>query len=159
MLKRLEFHAVGPASDLCIDFARRLNLIVGDNGLGKSFLLDTAWWALTRTWARRRVVPHRPPAVPNIKLAYTKRTAGDYEYTSEFDRASDTWSVNAGRPAIPGLVLYAQVDGGFSVWDPARNYWKMDVPARPPAFLFKPGLRKKAPWIADAIEKQQDHAA
>lgn len=34
-----------------MDRAPRLNLITGDNGLGKSFLLDVAWRALTRTWA------------------------------------------------------------------------------------------------------------
>ena len=44
-----------------------------------------------------------------------------------------------GRPAIPGLVLYAQVDGGFSVWDPARNYWTKDSPERPASYLFTPG--------------------
>ena len=138
MLKRLEFHAVGPAPEMKIAFGPRLNVIASDNGLGKSFLLDTAWWALTRTWARRLVVPHLPPAVPSIKFAYTKRTTGDYEYPSKFDRASDTWSINAGRPAIPGLVLYAQVDGGFAVWDPARNYWTKETPDRPQAYLFKP---------------------
>ena len=49
MLKQLDLHAVGPAEQMRMDFAPRLNLIAGDNGLGKSFLLDTAWWALTRT--------------------------------------------------------------------------------------------------------------
>jgi hypothetical protein len=138
MLKQLEFNAVGPAAEMRVSLAPRINLIAGDNGLGKSFLLDTAWWALTRTWARRLVVPHLPPAVPSIKFAYSKRTAGDYEYTSKFDRASDSWSVNAGRPAIPGLVMYVQVDGGFAVWDPARNYWKKETPDRAQAFLFHP---------------------
>lgn len=139
MLKHLEFHSVGPAAHMRIDFAQRLNLITGDNGLGKSFLLDTAWWALTRTWARRLVVPHRPPAKPSISFAYTKKSPGDYAYTSTFQRATDSWSVKASRPPMPGLVLYAQVDGGFAVWDPARNYWKKDVPDRPNAYLFSPG--------------------
>lgn len=138
MLKRIEFNAVGPASQMRIELAPRLNLIAGDNGLGKSFLLDTAWWALTRTWARRLVVPHLPPATPSIMFAYTKKTPGDYEYTSKFDRTTDTWTVRASRPAIPGLVLYAQVDSGFAVWDPARNYWKKETPDRPQAYLFKP---------------------
>jgi len=138
MLKRLEFDSVGPAQTMSLDFAPRINLIAGDNGLGKSFLLDTAWWALTRTWARRLIVPHLPPALPSISFSYTKKTSGDYEYTSKFDRASDSWSVKQSRPAIPGLVLYAQVDGGFAVWDPARNYWKKETPDRPQAFLFKP---------------------
>ena len=35
----------------------------GDNGLGKSFLLDTAWWALTGTWAGRPR-PSHPSSTP-----------------------------------------------------------------------------------------------
>ena len=52
MLERLELENVGPASEMVLDLQRRLNLITGDNGLGKSFLLDVAWWALTRRWPR-----------------------------------------------------------------------------------------------------------
>ena len=48
----------------------------------------------------------------------------------------------AGRPSNPGLVLYAQVDGSFAVWDPARNYWRkkgnVDVQDRPSAYVFSP---------------------
>lgn len=42
------------------------------------------------------------------------------------------------------MVIYARVDGGFSVWDPARNYWRKlqarayDEPDRPSAYLFGP---------------------
>jgi hypothetical protein len=50
MLERLELHHVGPAPELIFDFASRLNLITGDNGVGKTFVLDVAWWGLTRTW-------------------------------------------------------------------------------------------------------------
>lgn len=39
---------------------------------------------------------------------------------------------------MPGLVLYAQVDGGFSCWDPARNYWRGENPNRESAYRFKP---------------------
>src|SRR5690606_24908879 len=40
-------------------------------------------------------------------------------------------------------VIYAGVDGSFSVWDPARNYWKGDrgeaaAPNRPRSFDFSP---------------------
>jgi hypothetical protein len=138
MLEYLKLENVGPAPVLELDLAPRLNLITGDNGLGKSFLLDVAWWALTRTWARRLGVPHRPPVEPRISYRYTKTTPGSYEYTSTFSRETEVWSVKNSRPAIPGLVLYAQVDGGFSVWDPARNYWKKDSPDRPSSYLFSP---------------------
>lgn len=137
MLERLHLKNVGPASDMSMDLAPRLNLITGDNGLGKSFLLDVAWWTLTRTWAREMVVP--PPGVrAEIAYSYTKRTTGAYEFISKYEPARARWTVKASRPPIPGLILYAQVDGGFSVWDPMRNYWTEDAPDRPNAFLFTP---------------------
>ncbi|EYF02037.1 AAA family ATPase [Chondromyces apiculatus] len=138
MLESLHLKNVGPAAEMRMDLAPRLNLITGDNGLGKSFLLDVAWWALTRTWARNLVIPSAPAGKPVIEFAYTKKTAGSYAYASTFNRDEEQWSVKNSRPAIPGLILYAQVDGGFSVWDPARNYWKSSAPERPAAYLFTP---------------------
>lgn len=41
---------VGPADRLELSFAPRANLFTGDNGLGKSFLLEVAWWALIGAW-------------------------------------------------------------------------------------------------------------
>ncbi len=43
MLKELHLQQVGPTSHLDVEFADRLNIFTGDNGLGKSFLLDVAW--------------------------------------------------------------------------------------------------------------------
>jgi len=49
MLRKLHLKGVGPAKEFGpVNFAKRLNFITGDNGLGKSFLLDTAWWVPTR---------------------------------------------------------------------------------------------------------------
>lgn len=138
MLESLHLKNVGPAPEMELRLAQRLNLITGDNGLGKSFLLDIAWWALTRTWARYRVLPAPSQGKPRIAYSYTKATPRSYSYASTYDRKAERWSVNNGRPAIPGLVLYAQVDGGFSVWDPARNYWRADAPDRPSSYLFAP---------------------
>ncbi len=50
MLKHLKLHNLGPAPSLELTLSPRLNVITGDNGLGKSFLLDVAWWAMTRKW-------------------------------------------------------------------------------------------------------------
>ena len=50
MIDTLKTVNVGPAPTLSLVFGQRLNLLTGDNGLGKSFLLDIAWWALTRRW-------------------------------------------------------------------------------------------------------------
>jgi hypothetical protein len=125
-----------------VTFAKRLNIITGDNGLGKSFLLDIAWWALTRSWAGRPAMPVRKRGVkPEISFTFDAKTrpVGD---VCLFDRYSQTWKRSMGRPSNPGLVLYAQVDGGFSVWDPARNYWKQskndNEQERPRSYVFKP---------------------
>jgi recombinational DNA repair ATPase RecF len=48
MLTRITTRDVEPA-DLDVALAPRLNLLAGDNGLGKTFLLDLAWFALTGT--------------------------------------------------------------------------------------------------------------
>lgn len=120
MLKSLRFESVGPAPKLKIEFHERLNFLAGDNGLGKTFLLDVAWWALARTWARTPVVPHAPPAEPLLGYRYGTADGRLLQYTSTFDRLAESWSVPQGQPPIPGMGIYAQVDGGFSVWDPVR---------------------------------------
>ena len=136
MLESLKLEGVDLAPTLELDFKERLNFLVGDNGLGKTFLLDVAWWTLTRTWARLPLAPRLPPAEPKISYRYRTKAGGRLDHTSTFDRDSEIWSIPRGRPAIPGMVIYAQVDGGFSVWDPARNYWKKEDPDRPRAYLF-----------------------
>ena len=50
MLKTLRLENIGPAKEMELELGSRLNLITGDNGLGKSFLLDVAWWAMTSYW-------------------------------------------------------------------------------------------------------------
>lgn len=50
MLQQLTLPNVGPAVSMELHFGSRLNVLTGDNGLGKSFLLEIAWWSLTRKW-------------------------------------------------------------------------------------------------------------
>ena len=139
MLKRLELRNVGPASHLALNpVAPRFNFLTGDNGLGKSFLLEAAWWALTRTW-------HETPAVPNspeASISYSFDGLGKtHTYTSKWNVKKQQWNRSSGRPPNPGLVIYARVDGSFSVWDPARNYvlWQRADGGElesPPAYQF-----------------------
>ena len=64
MLKNIELCNVGPAERMAFKpVAHRFNLITGDNGLGKSFLLEASWWALTGTWHAHPAVPSRCDAV------------------------------------------------------------------------------------------------
>ena len=147
MLERLHLKNVGPAPEMEMELAQRLNLITGDNGLGKSFLLDVAWWALTRRWpaevnpALTSGLMARPARSGTASIEFSFHSKVKKErYRSEFNRRDEAWTGRSGRPANPGLVLYAQVEGGFAVWDPARNYWKKakdaDVQERQPAYVF-----------------------
>ena len=142
MLEHLALDNVGPARAMQLDFAPRVNLITGDNGLGKSFLLDLAWWALTRRWPRDvnlRMTsgyparPHNPARDARIRVGL-RGQAGPVDYEAEYSRPDQSWSLPRGRPPMPGLVIYAHADGSFSVWDPARNYW--DDLQRLPAYVF-----------------------
>lgn len=142
MLGHLELTDVGPAPKLDIDFAERLNLITGDNGLGKSFLLDVAWWALTQTWAREMARPAK--GVHEARISFEFNEPRKPRNASFFWEASEqNWKPSySGRSHRPGVVLYAHVDGGFAAWDPARNYWfpeKVSLPKdqfRFPSFVF-----------------------
>jgi AAA domain, putative AbiEii toxin, Type IV TA system/AAA domain len=124
MLRHLELSNVGPAPKLEIDFAERLNLITGDNGLGKSFLLDVAWWALTQTWAREMARPAKGVHRAVISAGFDAETP-DLSRTSPFHWSApdQDWFGLGVHPASEGMVVYAHVDGGFAVWDPARNHW------------------------------------
>ncbi|MDJ0837020.1 MAG: AAA family ATPase [Acidobacteriota bacterium] len=125
---------VGPASALEMELKPRLNFITGDNGLGKSFMLDVAWWALTRTWSGRPAAPHRnPKAAPRISYCLA---SGEIR-SSIFTWETRTWPVDADQSGAPCLVIYAQVDGGFSVWDPARNTGRKAGDSGPAAYRFK----------------------
>ncbi|WP_348755072.1 ATP-binding protein [uncultured Aquincola sp.] len=142
MLQTLKMTGVGPASELGpITFSPRMNFLTGDNGLGKSFFLDVAWWALTRTWARGVPASPQPDAkTAKITFSYTKATPPAYEETVVYKHSAQSWPLKQGRPPIPGVVIYAGVDGSFSVWDPARNYWTEQNPevAKVRAFNFSP---------------------
>jgi len=149
MLEYLHLINVGPAPEMELRLAPRLNLLTGDNGLGKSFLLDVAWWALARRWAHdvnprltSGYMAQPRSGKKTASITYRVRSKKTViSHTSEYRRDEQTWVGKRGRPHSPGLVIYAHADGGFSVWDPARNYWKTRAKSEGaetlvPAFVF-----------------------
>ncbi len=148
MLKSLKLHGVGPVQDLSAFFGERLNIFTGDNGLGKSFLLDACFWALTGTWPGGRIAlpePNGKKEKPTITYEVKGRAPqAKGPKTAAFDYHSQTWTRPKGRPFMPGLVVYAAVDGSFAVWDPARNYWRDPATGQktgdeqPRAYQFSP---------------------
>ena len=71
MLEAIRLKDIGPASSLDVALSDRLNIFTGDNGLGKTFLLEVAWWALTGTWASHPAAPRADGAAdPTITVAF-----------------------------------------------------------------------------------------
>ncbi|OOV35969.1 AAA family ATPase [Candidatus Synechococcus spongiarum] len=134
MLHRLRLKNTGPAPELALDpLAPRLNLITGDNGLGKSFLLDVAWYCLTRRWPQEvnpgltsgaMALPRDPKRTAEINFCVDGEHRQQQDYNCRYEAEDEAWLGQRGRPVNPGLVLYAMADGGFAVWDSARNAWK-----------------------------------
>ena len=128
MLERLKLRNVGPAPELVFTCHPRVNLLTGDNGLGKTFLLDTAWWCLTGHWPHE-VNPRLTvgfPAVPRdaeapATMESRVRWSGRSESrTAEWARSAERWMRH--HSGAEGLVVYVHADGSMSVWDPLRNF-------------------------------------
>jgi len=111
---------VGPINPLIFEPGVRLNIITGDNGLGKTFILETAWWVLTGGWSGR-------PALPNslngqrikasIKYSIAGKSAGKPQIV-HYSLNENRWPIPEKKTAISGLIIFAQVDGSFAIWDP-----------------------------------------
>ncbi|HLP87861.1 MAG TPA: AAA family ATPase [Nostocaceae cyanobacterium] len=121
MLKELHLESVGPASCFDVEFADRLNIFTGDNGLGKSFLLEVAWWVLTGSWADQPAYP-QSSTEETPKIRTTINTRKNIEnYINEFSFSEQKWLQLAFPPVLKGIVIFVRVDGSFSIFDPARS--------------------------------------
>lgn len=121
-LAYLELVGTGPAPCLKIEPAEHLTVITGDNGLGKTFILDCAWWALTGEWAGQPALPRRDAAKGDETIGFAIRSPQNTldPVSIRFDWEALAWPRPRKRPTIAGLIVYAQVDGSFSVWDPTK---------------------------------------
>lgn len=138
MLSALHIKDVGPADRMDLEFGERLNVLTGDNGLGKSFVLEVAWWALTGTWVERPVLPQRGkeesaeivPVVPWGEMSGAPRP--------NFNRFKQQWIRFVQQPEVFSPIyynlflpkwlpkasptLYVRTNGSFALWDPGRNH-------------------------------------
>ena len=121
-LVRLQLREIGPARELVYEPSQRVNLITGNNSLGKTFLLESMWWALTGNWLEFPAEPHRTVAkkIPNISFTLSTETRRDQNFSSSYNWDKQQWVVNPARTRLPGLAVYSRFDGSIAVWDPAR---------------------------------------
>ena len=137
MLHWLNLSNIGPSSHLNMMLGYRLSLITGDNGLGKSFLLESMWYALTQTWTGEPVLPTDRAREALIVGALT----GEEDlFTFSFSRPAFRWTAPLPPPqGRAGLVVHALADGGFAVWDAARCVQTTaDDSTRRQAYRFEP---------------------
>jgi len=169
MLESLHLKNVGPAPEMKMDLAPRLNLITGDNGLGKTLLLDSAWWALTRTWpltwGGRGIVPAREDAAVDWS---ERRRDVSRTSRSRFDFGSSQWKRTEGddpstrtakreESRLDGsLVVYVRVDGGISVHDPVRVGEEFRLPFGHAAWGRSSAYQFREPDIWDGLELGPD---
>lgn len=115
MLKSLNITNLGPSKMLFFEFGNRLNLLTGDNGLGKSFVLDIIWWTLTETWPGA-IRPIRPNENQSESSRIAWLGASGNENAAKYDINLSRWNVNKfSKSKNDGLVIYARMDGGFSI--------------------------------------------
>ncbi len=111
---------VGPAKELRLKLNPRLNLLTGDNGLGKTLALEVIWWLLTGTWAGKPAFPGEDSSLPRIGCSAAAEGSGEEALDSDYDFQKLSWTKLNRRAPGPGLVVYLRAEGGISVWDPAR---------------------------------------
>ena len=122
ILTYLETQSIGPVEELVFEPASRLNLITGDNGLGKTFLLDLSWWALTQDWAERAATPlHVSRSKPPIIKFAVSGSSDSRPVRAAYSHNTGDWEIRERRATESGLVVYARLDGSFAVWDPANR--------------------------------------
>jgi predicted ATPase len=158
MLEKLHLKNVGPAPELEMEFAPRLNIITGDNGLGKSFILDVAWYVLVGKWAAegnaklsfgQQVIPYgKKPA--KIEWMIHRTSVKPMSFRSEFEDKSQKWYLRGGF-SQEILVLQLSSDSSGSFYDPARK----DTDFPPIISLVKEelwdGLNQNGQWICNGL--------
>lgn len=118
----LKLVGTGPSKEIAIEPAHHLTLVTGDNGLGKTFLLDCAWWALTGAWADQPALPNSAAKKGDVAITFSVRgqSVSPELKRIPYNWASLEWQHPAKRPTIAGLIVYARVDGSFAAWDPVK---------------------------------------
>ncbi|MFB8798580.1 MAG: AAA family ATPase [Microcoleus sp.] len=120
MLKELHLKWVGSAPQFDVEFGERINLFTGDNGLGKTFLLDVAWWVLTGNWSDHPAFPQQVEGETPEIISLLSNQKDSEEYRSLFSYSDQKWLNLRRSPSLRSLIIYIRVDG-FSVLDSTRQ--------------------------------------
>jgi predicted ATPase len=158
-LDTLEIRGVGPANEMELFAAPRLNLFTGDNGLGKTFILETAWWALTGEWTSRNAIAqpniNMPKSEPRIRFQIASEISKTKKSSFKFDWRSGQWIGSRKRDTLAGLTIYARIDGSYAIWDPTGNLVSNQVSLQFSDFLNELSKSEKARFVNRIRAKEQ----
>lgn len=124
MLHAIKTHFVGPAKEFDFRPAKRLTILTGNNSLGKSLLLDLAFWACTGAW------PFNEPVIPQhgqfksakidiIKGNSNEENSALTSETCNFDAHFNIWRP-ANRLMVSPIAIYFDINSGVSLFDSKR---------------------------------------
>lgn len=123
-LEELVLNSVGPVDELGINLGDRITLITGDNGLGKSFLLECAWWAATGEWVHNAAYPgisrKNEGYEPSIDFTIRESSGFSRSTSAAFNWRSENWIEPDERTRLRALGVYSAADGSFSIYDPSQ---------------------------------------
>ncbi|MBI2255329.1 MAG: AAA family ATPase [Proteobacteria bacterium] len=125
----LHLRNAGPAREMRLDFGRRLTIVTGDNGLGKSFLLDFAWWAAIGHWPDRPMIPsHRDTkTIPTIDYTLTGASGRLSNFSAKYDWSNLLWRRPHDAMTVEAVAVFSRADGSFAVSDPVRSKFNQDT--------------------------------
>jgi hypothetical protein len=137
----LRMRYIGPSADLIYQPGERLNIITGDNSLGKSFILENIWWVLTGFWlGKTNVMPMRNAPKNKPLITYRIQNSGqkDQDFHVNYNWDKQLWISPKKTATLSGLVIYAKFDGSFAIWDSSRGHMsniEFETPASSSIFL------------------------
>lgn len=132
MIDYLKLQNVGIKDSLELNIASRLNVLTGDNGLGKSFLLDILWFVLSGHFPQEinRSIQSGYVAKPLnvaerafISVQDAKGQTEIYSYKSEeyWSRHLDIDDMSRAKAEFSDIAIYVMADGSYALWDRNLN--------------------------------------
>lgn len=118
MLDDITIRNIGPFRHVVWSLAQRMSVLTGDNGLGKSVLLEAAWYLMTGQWPRSSLLPSGQEAQAELHVSIDG-THG----SKAFNRAKWSWEWLDSPQRTPPvyLALYLASDGTMLAADPLRE--------------------------------------
>lgn len=119
-VSRLLIRGLGPSRESIYEPESRVNVITGDNSVGKTFLMDAIWWGATGNWAGSQLLPPVTAAAGSESLMRCLRSFGGRRkesFETRFLWKDRRWT----EPTLSKqglLAIYSRHDGSFLVSDP-----------------------------------------